>query len=46
VRRSEEEGGGARGRSEEEGRGMDGAWWREVVELTSLIINIRHNYMQ
>jgi hypothetical protein len=21
-------------------------WWREVVELTSLIINIRHNYMQ
>ena len=23
-----------------------GVWWREVVELTSLIISIRHNYMQ
>jgi hypothetical protein len=23
-----------------------GVWWRDVVELTSLIISIRHNYMQ
>ena len=23
---------------------LGGVWWREVVELTSLIISIRHNY--
>jgi hypothetical protein len=33
-------------RSDEDGRRKGGVWWREVVELTSLIINIRHNYMQ
>ena len=33
-------------RSDEEGRRKGGVWWREVVELTSLIISIRHNYMQ
>jgi hypothetical protein len=33
-------------RSDEGGRRKGGMWWREVVELTSLIISIRHNYMQ
>jgi hypothetical protein len=33
-------------RSDEEGRRKGGVWCREVVELTSLIISIRHNYMQ
>jgi hypothetical protein len=33
-------------RSNEEGRRKGGVWWREVVELTSLIISIRHKYMQ
>jgi hypothetical protein len=33
-------------RSDEEGRRKGGMWWRELVELTSLIISIRHNYMQ
>jgi hypothetical protein len=35
-------------RSDKEGRRKDGVWWREVVEVTSLNINIsiRHNYMQ
>ena len=33
-------------RSDEEGRRKGGVWWTEVAELTSLVVSIRHNYMQ
>jgi hypothetical protein len=53
VRRSEEECGGVWWSVLECGgvwwsvvEGGGGVWWREVVELTSLIISIRHNDMQ